>query len=90
VKNEIKIVCPGQKCGKCRRMIDHVMTATETLGVKPGIEIIDDPEKMALYNTWILPTLVINGKIVARGYVPSVQMIQKHLINITDKYNEDV
>ena len=37
---------------------------------------------MMKYPIWVFPTLVINGKVTARGYVPSVKMIVKKL---TDK-----
>ena len=43
------------------------------------IEKIDSLDEMMKYPTWILPTLVINGKVAARGYVPSVKMIVKQL-----------
>lgn len=79
MKHEIKILCPGRKCGKCRRMIAMVENAVEVSGVDANIEIVDSIKEFVKYKTWILPTLVINGKNVARGYVPDVEVIQKHL-----------
>jgi disulfide oxidoreductase YuzD len=34
---------------------------------------------MLTYETWILPTIIINGKIVARGYKPSDKEILQNL-----------
>ncbi|MFW6043377.1 MAG: thioredoxin family protein [Marinilabiliaceae bacterium] len=77
--HEIKILCPGRKCGKCRRMIERVEEAVKVSGVETNIEIVDSIGELVKYKTWILPTLVINGKNVARGYVPDARVIQKHL-----------
>lgn len=78
--NEIKILCPGRKCGKCRRMIARVEEALKLSGIQSEIQIVDTLEEMLQYHTWILPTLVINDNMVARGYIPSVQKIQAFLI----------
>jgi len=41
--------------------------------------MVDSLDEMMKYPTWILPTLVINDKVAARGYVPTVKMIAKQL-----------
>ncbi len=76
--NEIKILCPERKCGKCQRMISRVEEAVKLSGAKADIEIVDKLEQLLQYPTWILPTLIINDKIIARGYVPDIKMIQEH------------
>jgi hypothetical protein len=76
--HEIKILCPGHKCGKCRRMISRVEEAAILSKTKVNIVIIDKLEEILKYQTWILPTLIINEKIVAKGYVPGIKMIQKY------------
>ncbi len=60
--NNIKILCPGRKCGKCRRMIQRVDEAVRILDIEAEIETIDGIDEMLNYRTWILPTLVINEK----------------------------
>ena len=77
---EIKILCPGRKCGKCRRMISRVEEAAILSDINVNIVIIDKLEELLQYPTWILPTLIINEKIVARGYVPGIKKIQEYLI----------
>lgn len=77
--NEIKILCPSQKCGKCHRMISRVEKAIVLSGKEVNIKIVDKLEDMLQYPTWILPTLIINNKIVARGYIPECKTIKKWL-----------
>jgi len=75
---EIKVLCPGQKCGKCRRMISQVEKAASISGISINIVVIDKLEEILQYQTWILPTLIINEVIVAKGYVPGIKMIQEY------------
>lgn len=77
--NEIKVLCPGGKCNRCRRMISRIEEATNMPGVEATIEIIDSMDEILTYHTWILPTLVVNKNMVARGYVPSLQQILNHI-----------
>ena len=75
MKNEIKILCPGRKCGKCRRILSRVEEAVSLSETETSITIIDSLEEILKHPTWILPTLVINDKVVARGYVPPLQTV---------------
>ncbi|MFO7970874.1 MAG: thioredoxin family protein [Desulfobacterales bacterium] len=68
---EIKLLCPPKKCGKCRRMISRVESVLEEKGITEEIQIVNDPDELLHYPTWVLPTLIINNKVVARGYLPS-------------------
>jgi len=82
VKNpEIKLLCPPKKCGKCRRMISRMEAILKELGISEEIQIINDLEEMQKYPTWILTTLIINGKVAARGYIPSTETVSKMLIS---------
>ncbi len=60
-------------------MISRIDEATNMPGIEATIEIIDSMDEILTYNTWILPTLVVNKQIVARGYIPSLQQILKHI-----------
>jgi hypothetical protein len=75
MKNEIKILCPGRKCGKCRRMVERVEEAVSLSGSDTPILIIDSLDEILKHPTWILPTLVINNKVIARGYAPPAKII---------------
>ncbi len=79
--NKIEILCPPKKCGKCKRMIAQIEEAANLSSVETEISIIDDIDKLQTYNTWLLPSLVINGHMVARGYIPEMDIIQEYLRN---------
>lgn len=72
MKHDIRILCPGRKCGKCRRMIARVEEAVEVEEVDADIQIVNSFGELVKYKTWILPTLIVNNEIVARGYIPGV------------------
>ena len=76
---DIKLLCPPKTCGKCRRMIARVETILEKHGINGKAQIVNDPDELLQYPTWILPTLVINGKVIARGYVPSAKVILQNI-----------
>ena len=69
------ILCPGSKCRKCRRMIQKVDEAVMESGMDAEVKIIDKIEELIKFNTWVLPALMINGRMVARGYVPEKSKI---------------
>ncbi len=60
--------------------MQKVEETANLFGIEAKIEIINTIDEMLEYRTWIIPTLIINDVIVARGYVPSIEKIQEHLI----------
>ena len=60
-------------------MIARVEETAEAHGIEANIKIIDSMDEMVTYNTWVLPTLVINDHVVARGYVPSMKQILEQM-----------
>ena len=76
---DIKLLCPPKKCGKCRRMISRLESILKEKGIEEEIQIINDTNELLLYPTWVLPTLLINNKVVARGYLPSKEVIENFL-----------
>jgi disulfide oxidoreductase YuzD len=47
--------------------------------VEAEIIIIDQLEEWITKHTWILPTIIVNDKIVSRGYMPEKQKILTEL-----------
>jgi len=39
-----------------------------------------NPEAFLEYPTWILPTVLINDHVVARGYAPDIKTMHKRLL----------
>jgi len=60
-------------------MIARIEKTAEMPGIEANIEIIDSLDEMVTNKTWVLPTLVINEQVVARGYVPSVNQILEYM-----------
>lgn len=77
--NKIEILSPGAECRKTKSIIAAIKTLLDKQQVEYQLEIISNPESFANYNTWILPTVVINKQIVARGYKPDDQSILENL-----------
>ena len=71
-KNEIKILCPGRAGRRCS--VSGPIGGKPIPKQKPALRLSIHLRK-SLYPTWILPTLVINDKVVARGYVPPLQTV---------------
>jgi hypothetical protein len=78
-KNKIEILCPSKKCRKCTRITNSLLTLLKNENIEAEIIIIDKLEEMLEKHTWILPTIIVNDKIVARGYLPSKEKILKEL-----------
>lgn len=82
---KISILCPSKECGKCKRMISFVEKTLEEIGITAEIDFISEIAEMLKFDTWILPSLFVNNKIVSRGYIPKKEdfiTIINNLINI--------
>jgi disulfide oxidoreductase YuzD len=56
-------------------MVNQVEEAIQESGMDAEVQIVDKIEELVRFNTWVLPALVINGKMIARGYVPEKSKI---------------
>jgi len=74
------ILCPPINCGKCRRMQEKLTALIDREDLDAEIKIVKHLQQMLTYRTWILPTLIINDKVVARGYFPKEERIMELLI----------
>ena len=79
MKNKIEILSPGKYCWKTKKIISKIKKFLITQNVDVEFVIISELKKILEYNTWILPTIIINGKIVARGYKPNDRKIIENL-----------
>lgn len=64
-------------------MLSRIEAAVEQSGPDATITIVDSLEEILQHPTWILPTLVINNKVIARGYVPDLKTVVDHLNTIS-------
>jgi len=66
---EIKVLGPG--CAKCKQLEKVVRTVVEENAIDAEIIKIEDIVKIMNYGVMMTPALLINGKLVLKGYVPT-------------------
>jgi small redox-active disulfide protein 2 len=75
---EIKILGPG--CPKCKTLEKITREAVAESGITATIDKVEDIVKIMEYNVMHTPGLVINGKVVLSGQVPTVNHVKEILI----------
>ena len=71
----MKIKILGTGCPKCKETEKNIKKVVEKLGIKVSIEKVEDIEKIIEYGVLSTPAVVVDGKIVISGKVPSEQDI---------------
>ena len=74
---EIKALGPG--CAMCDRLQQTAMEAVSEMGLLASVEHIKDVKGIAEYGVMGTPALVVNGKVMSVGSVPSKETIKKWL-----------
>lgn len=72
---EIKVLGPG--CAKCKQLHRLVETVVEENNIKASIAKVEDIVEIMNHGIMITPGLVINNKVVLKGYVPSKDELKK-------------
>ncbi len=72
---DIKVLGPG--CAKCRALEKQVQEVVTELGMDAAVEEVKDMVKIMEYRVMITPGLVIDGKVVSSGHVPSKGDVRK-------------
>jgi small redox-active disulfide protein 2 len=75
---EIKIL--GTGCPKCKTLEKVTRDAVAETGIEATIEKVEDIVKIIGYNIMHTPGLVINGKVVLSGQVPTVNQVKEIII----------
>jgi small redox-active disulfide protein 2 len=71
---EIKVL--GTGCPKCKTLEKATLQAVAETGVKASVTKVDDIVEIMNYGVMTTPALVIDGKVVVKGKVPSVEEIK--------------
>ena len=77
MKMEIKILGPG--CAKCKTLEKLTREVVSKNGIDATITKVEDIMEIMKYNIMTTPALVIDGKVVTKGRIPSAEEI-KHLL----------
>ena len=72
---EIKILGPG--CRRCKALAKDVDDVVAGLDMDIRVEKVEKMDEILKYNILLTPGLVIDGKLVSTGRVPSKSEIKK-------------
>ncbi len=72
---EIKVL--GSGCAKCKALEKATIEAVNKTGVDASVTKVEDIVKIMEYGVMTTPALVVDGEIVVKGKVPSVDEISK-------------
>lgn len=75
---EIKVL--GTGCPKCKTLEKSIRDAVTELGIDANIEKVEDIMKIMEFGVMHTPALVIDGKVVVSGRVPSEKDLKNLLI----------
>ena len=79
---EIKVLGPG--CAKCQSLEKTVKEVVSALKLDIKVEEIKDMKQIMQYPILMTPGLVINGKVVMSGKVPSKAEVERLIMNALD------
>ena len=74
----IKILGPG--CHNCKRLDAHTREALASTGLQADIEKVEDITEIMAFGIMRTPCLVIDGKVVFTGEVPTPDRIAEILL----------
>ena len=69
----------GQGCNNCRELTQRVMDIMSELNLAGDLEHVTDIKEIARYRVMGVPALIINGKILSVGPVPSKKQLTNWL-----------
>jgi small redox-active disulfide protein 2 len=75
---EIKIL--GTGCPKCKTLEKVTREAVAETGINATVDKVDDIVKILEYGIMHTPGLVINGKVVLSGQVPTMKQVKEIII----------
>ncbi|MDM8001339.1 MAG: thioredoxin family protein [Bacteroidota bacterium] len=75
---EVKILGPG--CPKCKTLETMTREVVEKNGLDATVSKVDDIVEIMNYGVMITPALVIDGRVVLKGRIPSADELKKLLI----------
>ncbi len=74
---ELLVLGPG--CARCEMLADRVKEAAEELGIECEIIKFTDVNAIAGFGVMTTPALIVDGKLMFQGRVPSVEELKNML-----------
>jgi small redox-active disulfide protein 2 len=78
----MKIEILGSGCSKCKATEEAVRNAVKKLRIKADVRHVYDVSKIAEYGVMLTPAVVVDGRIVIEGKVPTESDVEKLLKNL--------
>ncbi|OGS19967.1 MAG: hypothetical protein A2252_01595 [Elusimicrobia bacterium RIFOXYA2_FULL_39_19] len=73
----MKLEILGTGCAKCKKLYETVEETVKETGITAELSKVEKINDIMKYNVMMTPALVINGKVVATGRIPSKEEIKK-------------
>jgi small redox-active disulfide protein 2 len=77
MKKVIKIL--GTGCPKCIKLAELTEQAAAELGIEFELEKVTDINEIISYGVMLTPALVVDGKVMVSGSVPSKEQISSYI-----------
>jgi small redox-active disulfide protein 2 len=74
---EIKVLGPG--CSRCKTLEELTRKVVKDNRIDASISKVEDIVEIMRYNIMTTPALVVNGKVVSKGRIPSADEIKQFL-----------
>jgi small redox-active disulfide protein 2 len=74
---QVKIL--GSGCAKCNQLADAVKALIAAEGIEADVQKVQDIQEIVSYGVMSTPALVVDGKVVCSGKVPSNDELRKML-----------
>ncbi len=71
----------GTGCSKCKTLEKAVREVVAQNGIDAGIRKVEDIMEIMKFNVMATPALVVDGKVVVKGRVPSHDELKQILTN---------
>lgn len=76
---DVKIL--GTGCPKCKQTTAIVEETVNRLGIEARVEKVEDIMEIMKYNVMTTPAVVVDGKVVFKGRVPTATEVEAMLAN---------
>lgn len=80
----MKLQILGTGCARCNTLTQATEQAAKALGLTYELEKITSLKQIMSFGVMVTPALVVDGKVMASGKVPSVDVIKRLLSGIRD------